>query len=230
MYPLKGARVHTHSTILLVTNCREVTSLLMPDVHITESQNSDVKSERNRRLQQWQLKWARSHFCDVNELPRDHTAKTHNAETHLKTSYLQWSYNYFRWQDCNALSLLCVRNTKLFRTRSVLSKTGWQQRHSNKGTKGKTILMADVLWQGGCKGFLVYSTHLPTASLRGEWKRTSTRTAKQFGQLLAFYWELDCLFNNQTKWEPRGTLNLSCSKQPTVPCSPFKKQQMYCVH
>lgn len=32
--------------------------------------------------------------------------------------------------------------------------------------------MAGVLRQDGCKGFLVYSIHLPTASLHGERKRT----------------------------------------------------------
>lgn len=227
----KAAHMHTHSTILLVTNRREITSLLTPDIHIMESQNSDVKNERNGRLQQRQLKWTRSHFCDVNELPWDHTAKMHNAEAHLKTSHLHWSYDYFSWQDCNALSLLCVRNTKLFRTCSVSPKTERQQCDSNEGTKGKTVLMADVLWQDGCKGVLcVFHPSSHSISSWGMEENESTHTAKQSGQLLSFYWELDSLFSNQKKWEPRGTLNLSCSKQPTVPCSPFKKQQMYCVH
>jgi len=48
----KGARVHAHGTMLPVTNRGGITSLLMPDIHTTESHNSDVKSERNRRLQQ----------------------------------------------------------------------------------------------------------------------------------------------------------------------------------
>lgn len=213
----KGARTHTHGTILPITNRREITTLLMPDTHITESQNSDVKSERNRRLQQWQLKWACSHFCDVNELPRDHTAKTRNVETHLKTSHLQWSYNYFSWQDCSALSLLPVRNTKLFRTHSVLPKTGRQRRDSNEGTKGKTTLMADVLRQDGRKG--VFGVLHPSSHSISSWgteENESARTAKQFGQLLSFYWELDSLFSSQRNesqgelWIRHAPSNLQC--------------------
>lgn len=204
-----------------------MTSLLMPDTDIRESQNSDVKRERNRRLQQWQLKRACSHLCDVNELPWDHTAKTPNAETHLKTSHLQGRYNYFSWRDCNALSLLCRRNTKLFRTCSVLPKTGQQQCASNEGTKGKVA----VWWQDGCKGGLEYSTHLSIASLHRERKRTRALILlSNLDSFSPFTGSLMVFLSNQKKWEPRGTLNLSCSKQPTAPRSPFKKQQMYCAH
>lgn len=164
----------------------------------------------------------------MNELPQDHTAKTHNAETHLKTSHLQWSYNYFSWQDCNALSSLRVMNTKLFRTCSVLNMTAtwFKQRHNRKDYPDSRCVMAG--WVQGVFGVFHPSSH--GISLWGTEENESTYTTKQFGQLLSFYWELDSLFSNQKKWEPRGTLNLSCSKQPTVPCSPFKKQQMYCVH
>lgn len=62
----------------------------------------------------------RSHCQDVQRWNR------------FKTSHLQWSYNYFSCQDCNALSMPCVRNTKLFRISWVLPKTGQQQRDPNE--------------------------------------------------------------------------------------------------
>jgi len=95
-----------------------------------------------------------------------------DAHTDLKTSHLRGSYNYFSCQDCNTLSLLHVRNTELFRISSALLKTGQQQRDPNSHT-AERILMADVLQQDRYKAFCVF-THLPMASLCGEWKRMRT--------------------------------------------------------
>lgn len=83
---------------------------------------------------------------------------------------------------------------------------------------------------GQVRGFLCICSSSRGISSWGTEENENSRAAKQFGQLLSFYRELDSLFCNQKKREPRGTLNPSCSKQPTAPCSPFKKQQMYCVH
>lgn len=66
--------------------------------------------------------------------------------------------------------------------------------------------MADVLRQDGRKG--VFGVLHPSSHSISSWgteENESARTAKQFGQLLSFYWELDSLFSSQRN-ESQGEL------------------------